>query len=66
VPVALEAEDFLLGLVIVFFFKAVFAFGGFVADVLRTDFFEAINNPFYNNQRFWEFSNCGAFQKTKK
>ncbi|UCH91490.1 MAG: hypothetical protein JSU60_01895 [Nitrospirota bacterium] len=30
-----------------FFFAVVFPFRGFLADALRTDFFEAINNPFY-------------------
>jgi len=50
VPMDLEAEVFLLGFAIVFFFEAVFVFSGFFVDVLRTDFFEAINNPFYWNK----------------
>jgi hypothetical protein len=30
-----------------FFFAVVFVFRGFLADTLRTDFLEAINDPFY-------------------
>jgi hypothetical protein len=33
-----------------FCFVGVFAFRGGLAGVLRTDFFEAINNPFYLNE----------------
>ena len=50
VPADLEADVFLLGFAIVFFLEAVFVFSGFLVDVLRTDFFEAINNPFYFNE----------------
>jgi hypothetical protein len=50
VPMDFEAEVFLLGFAIVFFFEAVFVFSGFFVDALRTDFFEAINNPFYWNK----------------
>jgi hypothetical protein len=33
-----------------FFFAVVFDLRGFLADVLRTDFFEAIYDPFYLNE----------------
>jgi hypothetical protein len=42
-----------------FFFAAVLDFGGFLADVLRTDFFKAINNPFYLNEAMVVLSGMG-------
>ena len=55
----LEEGFALLFLATVFFLETVFVFNGFLADVLRTDFFEAINDPFYVNERVIVLSSMG-------
>jgi len=43
-----------------------FALTGFFADVLRGDFFEAINDPFYNYQKFLEILQMWCIEKPKE
>ena len=50
VAVGFDDGFVLLFIATVFFFAVVFDLRFFLVDVLRTDFFEAINNPFYFNE----------------